>query len=1269
DGGPAIQADLNWPSRVAVGPDGSLYIADTYNSRIRKVGTDGIITTVAGTGVSGYSGDGGQATQAELYDPYGVAVGPDGNLYIADLVNSRIRRVGTDGIITTVAGTGALGYSGDGGPATQADLHYAYGVDVGPDGSLYINDSSNSRIRKVGTDGIITTVAGTGGYGYSGDGGPAIQANLLYPNGVAVDTDGSLYIGDTGNNRIRKVRTDGIIITVGGAGLKPGLKHPEEVAVGPDGSLYIADSDNYLIRKMKNYLTKSLEDGRSVYTFNDAGRHLSTSDTLTGAVLYQFTYDQDGLLTAVTDGDGNTTTIERDADGNATAIVGPYGQRTILDIDDNGYLRALTNPAGEVYQCSYTADGLMTAFTDPRGNVHTHTYDARGRLVRDENPAGGFTALERTETKDGFEVTKTTAEGRVSTYLTETLSTGERQITNSFCCGNPIKTVIGTDGSTRITYPDGTTDYTLEGPDPRFGMQSPVIANSTVTTPAGLVQTITGARTVTLSDTNDPLSLQNQTDIYTVNGRIFKNTYDATTQTITTISPMGRVVTSTIDDQGRTRKTEIPGLAPTSFDYDARGRLVTITTGTDTSARVTTLSYNNDGYLDIVSDPLSQDARFEYDKAGRMTRQILADVREIDYGYDANGNMLSLTPPRKEPHTFSYTKVDLEESYNPPALGALSTPTLYEYNLDKQLTNITRPDGKTVQFGYNSKGKLELVTLPDNKTIEYTYDDTKGQLTTVTAPGGETLSFTYDGSLPLNTTWAGTVNGSVSQTYNNNFWITSDRVNGDSTITYQYDNDGLLTAAGSLAISRNAQNGMITGTTLGNVNDTWDYNTFGEVVNYRASQSASEIFSTQFVRDSLGRITEKTETMDSVTHVYNYEYDQTDSLIRVKKDGALISEYTYDSNGNRLTHTTGSGAVTGTYDAQDRLVTYGNNTYTYTTNGELLTKTDTSTNETTTYTYDVLGNLRSVSLPDGRQIEYVIDGMNRRIGKKVNGVLIQGFLYQDQLKPIAELDGNNNVVTRFVYATRVNVPEYMIRGDTTYRIVTDRLGSSRLVVNTSTGQIVQRMDYDEFGNVTNDTNPGFQPFGFAGGMYDRDTKLVRFGVRDYDAEVGRWTLKDPILFAGRDVNLYRYVLNDPVNWRDPLGFLKYNTENTSITGKLSGDTLIFAECFEKCAGFELTVTGGSETTGHGVGSKHYTGQACDFSVASNPKLDADTAEKCFKRCAKSTYWGQKETVKPHWHFQITPGKGNATGLKQSDLPKGGFIKRLQVFIRALLSDP
>jgi RHS repeat-associated protein len=211
----------------------------------------------------------------------------------------------------------------------------------------------------------------------------------------------------------------------------------------------------------------------------------------------------------------------------------------------------------------------------------------------------------------------------------------------------------------------------------------------------------------------------------------------------------------------------------------------------------------------------------------------------------------------------------------------------------------------------------------------------------------------------------------------------------------------------------------------------------------------------------------------------------------------------------------------------------------------------------TTYAYDALGNLRHVTLPGGTALEYVIDPENRRVGRKVDGVLEQGFLYEDQLRIAAELDGSGGVVSRFVYGTRVNVPEYMVKGASTYRLVTDHLGSPRLVIDVSDGTVVQRMEYDEFGRVVLDTNPGFQPFGFAGGLYDRDTGLLRFGARDYDPQPGRWTAKDPVLFASGDTGLYGYVLNDPVNLSDPNGLqslVVFDRSDQTLMLFPSGDT-------------------------------------------------------------------------------------------------------------------
>jgi len=257
DGGPATEAQLLWPSAVAVDALGNVYITDSGNNRVRKVAGDGIITTVAGIGTTGYSGDGGPATQAELNNPIGLALDASGNLYIADTQNYRIRRVDLNGIISTIAGTGTAGYSGDGGPATGAQLNWPQGIAFDALGSLYIADFGNHRIRKIAMDGTITTAGGTGNVGYGGDGGPPASAPIDSPYALAADPSGNLYVADYFNRRIREISTGGVISTAAGGGVgdggpapAAGLNQPATAAKDAAGNVYVADVINQRVRKI-----------------------------------------------------------------------------------------------------------------------------------------------------------------------------------------------------------------------------------------------------------------------------------------------------------------------------------------------------------------------------------------------------------------------------------------------------------------------------------------------------------------------------------------------------------------------------------------------------------------------------------------------------------------------------------------------------------------------------------------------------------------------------------------------------------------------------------------------------------------------------------------------------------------------------------------------------------------------------------------------------------------------------------------------------------
>jgi len=289
DGVPATSASLNNPGGVAVDSEGNIYIADSSNHRVRKVDASGTISTIAGTGTAGYTGDGGPATLAQLNNPYRLALDSVGNLYIVDYSNDCIRMVDVSGEISTVAGGRGNGYMGDGGPATSARLSYPDGVAVDSGGNLYIADKGNHRIRKVDTSGTISTVAGSGVRGYSGDGGDAELAQLNSPTGVAVDGSGNLYISDTSNHRIRRIDVMGKISTVAGVGevnywgdgvpaTSAYLNRPIGIAVDNGGNVYIVDSSNFRIRKIDTSGIISTIAGTGRFGYSGDGGPATSAD-------------------------------------------------------------------------------------------------------------------------------------------------------------------------------------------------------------------------------------------------------------------------------------------------------------------------------------------------------------------------------------------------------------------------------------------------------------------------------------------------------------------------------------------------------------------------------------------------------------------------------------------------------------------------------------------------------------------------------------------------------------------------------------------------------------------------------------------------------------------------------------------------------------------------------------------------------------------------------------------------------------------------------
>jgi YD repeat-containing protein len=534
----ATSANLNNPECVLVAPDGSLYFSDVANQRVRWVDPQGIIHTVAGNGSQGYSGDGGPATSAAFSNPDNLALSPDGSLYIADTLNSVIRKVDPAGIVSTVVGVAgtenvnAVNFNGDNQPAPQATVNAGRGIAISPDGVLYVADCYNHRVRRIGTDGIITTYAGTGTAGFSGDNGPATSAQLMLPLNLALSSDGTLYVSDIGTMRIRAIDPGGIITTVAGNGTvgysgdngpaldatfnppgPPPAVHTFGITLGSDRLMYIADGDNNVVRRLSlsqpafanAALSVASDDGALVYGFDAFGKHLATKTLPTGGQTLTLGYDpSSGLLTTLTDIDGNVTTIQRDGAGNPTAIVSPFGVTTQLGLGSDGYLSTVTDPTGALHQMAYQ-NGLLTSIQYPTGSPtieSTKTYDSLGRIATSTDAAGGTLTFSRApDAASSVSVTKTTSQGVPTSYGVTLSPSGASSWTTSLAGASNAQTMqINADGSKSITAPDGTLTTYVGGPDPRFGMGAPLATLLTTKLPvSGTTSSTSLSRTVTLS--------------------------------------------------------------------------------------------------------------------------------------------------------------------------------------------------------------------------------------------------------------------------------------------------------------------------------------------------------------------------------------------------------------------------------------------------------------------------------------------------------------------------------------------------------------------------------------------------------------------------------------------------------------------------------------------------------------------------------------------------------------------------------------------------
>jgi RHS repeat-associated protein len=400
----------------------------------------------------------------------------------------------------------------------------------------------------------------------------------------------------------------------------------------------------------------------------------------------------------------------------------------------------------------------------------------------------------------------------------------------------------------------------------------------------------------------------------------------------------------------------------------------------------------------------------------------------------------------------------------------------------------------------------------------------------------------------------------VALAYDADFRLAKATVQG-AAVTFGYDKDGLVTAAGSLTLERDASNGLVKQVGDGFAKAVYTYNGYGEVESITWSFGSTTLYSLTLERDNLGRVTRRLETVQGAVLDRTFEHDALAQLSKVKLGPAVVESYQYDGFGNptsSLSPALGPLAVAGQFDSGFAMTQRGAWSFTYDANAALASRTM-GPGTLTSYQHSVEGELRSVTLPDGTVVSYVYDAFGRPAVRKKDGTVTHKYAWYDQSTLAAVLNPDDSVKYLLVYGTGFT-PVYMQAGTKRYYLAYDDLGSVRLVVDQA-GLVVQRYDYDAWGNVTQVKDPAFDcPFGFAGGRTDPDTGLVRFRYRDYAPFMGRFTTRDPLGFVA-GFNPYAYVGNAPESRVDPLGLTeqaeqaKKILQEKGLPGKLIPDNV------------------------------------------------------------------------------------------------------------------
>jgi len=873
-------------------------------------------------------------------------------------------------------------------------------------------------------------------------------------------------------------------------------------------------------------------DGSLAYVFNAAGRQVRTVDGHLGTVLLRLSYDAAGRLSRIAgtlSGQAVSLEVKRSAKGAPLALVGIDGAMTSLALDATGHLVGIQDPGDAVTEFAWAQGGLLTSETDALGGVSRYTYNAAGLLASESDPDGVSQLLSRTTTATSVEVRVTTTLGRVSTYRAQQVDGGIKR-TDTATDGTTTTETTARNGSLTVVLPDGTNSRIGAEPSAIWGMAAPIPAPNVETRPGGVTSRTEIVQHLA-EQGGSPYTLSG-TVTTTVNGQRSVETFDPATRTTTRVDSTGRKTIDTYDASGRLVAESAPETAAVTYAYDVQGRETSETIGSGSLAQTTRYAYNASAGSITTTRPGGSAERLALDADGNVTASTGPGGSTVVDAYDADDNLTQVQPPGGLSFTLGSSPAGRPTALLPPQTGDTSAIETASYDPDGNLASISGLGTQPVTFAYNAAGQNTVVTFDQGKATA-SYNASSGLLSGATDPDGVSTAFAFDGDLPSQLTWSGAVSGSVSVNYDANNRDIAEATDGGPAMTLAYDGAGNLIGVGQLALTRDHVSGLVTGTTLGAVQTVEQYNANDWLMRATTTVQGRVVLDLQYTRDALGRITSVVDTGPTgSTTTTGHEYNSGDELAQVTVDGRVVETDTYDAAGNRTSVASPAGTTTATYNARDQLVTWGTSSYSWAPDGNL-TETTGATGSTS-YTFDDFGRLRGVTLANGESVTYLVDADGERVGREVDGRLVAGYLYDAAGNVIAETDGGGAVVARFGYDELGHLA-LVQRGGTTYRVLTDPVGSPLLVIDSQTGAVADAITYDAWGRIVTETAPGTIPFGFGGGLVDPDTGLVHIGARDYDPATGRWTSADPIGFSGGDPDLYRYADGDPVDNSDPTG--------------------------------------------------------------------------------------------------------------------------------------